>query len=409
MGKVGNPAMEFKFETQGKEKEEKEEKEEVKKETSIQGKEEIDMGMPKVDVEEFKIPQDAEDEIKDESEGALKVGIMGGGQCGGRIVESFYALGYKKALVYNTTAQDSCSIPNFLDLKIEGQPGGAGKNMKVAEQALRDHEDEVYNEMTRIFGQVDHILVCAGLGGGTGGGTIRGVLELGKRYMKYIGWEDPEKRVGAVVTLPTAGEANSPIVSANAYDMGTALSEMADKEEISPLIVVDNDKVKKLYAGLTIAKFFPTINNTIAQLFHVFNWISQGESQFVTFDSTDFMTVLKCGGHLIMGVTVVEDYKAKTGISSALRSNLTKTLLATDFDLKTAKVAAVVTVVGKKITEEVEGLMDNIEYGFDTIANFTGKAIVHRGIYADEERDNVCVYTMISGLSAPTKRYDRLR
>jgi cell division protein FtsZ len=362
-------------------------------------------GIPKVDVEEYEIPQAEEDVIQDESGGALKIGIIGGGQCGGRVVEAFYALGYKKAIVCNTTSQDKHSIPDFIELVIPGSPGGAGKNMKVAKQALNDHQDEVYNRMSEVFGKVDHIFVCAGLGGGTGGGIVSGLLELGKKYMAYIGWEDAAQRVGAIVTLPTVGEASSPLVSVNAYNSGTSLSAMADKGEISPVIVVDNDKIKKLYKGLTVAKFYPTINNTIAQLFHVFNWISKTGSDYITFDSTDFMSVLKCGGHLIMGVTVVTDYKVKTGISAALRSNLTKTLLASDFDLSTAKVAAVVIVAGKSIMEEVPGLMDNIEYGFDTIANLTGNATVHRGIYADEGRDNVCVYTMISGLTAPEKRY----
>jgi len=54
--------------------------------------------------------------------------------------------------------------------------------------------------------------------------------------------------------------------------------------------------------------------------------------------------------------------------------------------------------------------MDNINYGFDTIAAFTGNAKVHRGIYSDESRNGrINVYTMISGLEVPTARYEKMK
>lgn len=111
---------------------------------------------------------------------------------------------------------------------------------------------------------------------------------------------------------------------------------------------------------------------------------------------------------MTMGVTVVKNFDEKTSISDALKMNLSKTLLASDFDLTTAKTAAVIAVVGRSLVENSVGLMENIEYGFDTIASLTGSAAIHRGIYADDESTNVRVYTAISGLSKPIKRYKRL-
>jgi cell division GTPase FtsZ len=227
--------------------------------------------------------------------------------------------------------------------------------------------------------------------------------------MKYVGYSDPEKRVGAIVTLPTVGESASPLVSANAYKRGIELSELADSKQISPLIVIDNDRIRSLYKGLTVGSFYPTINNTIAQMFHVFNTIATQPSEYITFDATDFISVLQCGGHLIMGVTTIANFQERTGISTALKNNLTRTLLASDFDLSTAKVAAVIVVAGREIINTVNGLMDNIDYGFDTIAQITGNATIHRGIYADDASNKVRVFTMISGLAAPMKRYERLR
>jgi cell division GTPase FtsZ len=280
--------------------------------------------------------------------------------------------------------------------------------MVEATEAFGNYKDKLYNSMTEVFGKVDHIFVCAGLGGGSGAGTVIPALELAKKYMNYIGYDEPNKRVGAIVTLPTVGEAASPVVSLNAFKKGMEISELADTSQIMPLIIIDNDKIKNLYRGLTIANFYPTINDTIAQMFDIFNQISATSSEYVTFDATDFITLLQCGGHMTMGVTVVKNLDQKTGISDALKMNLTKTLLSSDFDLTTAKAAAVIAVVGKSLVETSVGLMDNIEYGFDTIASLTGNAAIHRGIYADDESDVVRVYTAISGLEKPLKRYLRL-
>ena len=53
--------------------------------------------------------------------------------------------------------------------------------------------------------------------------------------------------------------------------------------------------------------------------------------------------------------------------------------------------------------------MDNIEYGFDTLAALTGGAIVHRGIYEDPERDKLVAYTIVGGLKSPKKRIEELK
>lgn len=361
-----------------------------------------------VSLEQFDIPEDEVVGVEDESKGSLKIGIIGAGQCGGRIAESFFRLGYTKIISINTTVQDTNCIPNKLIFNIPNKPGGAGKNMTESSEAFTSYKDKLYNEMTEVFGKVDHIFVCAGLGGGSGAGAIVQTLELAKKYMNYIGYDDQNKRVGAIVTLPTVGEAASPIVASNAFKKGNELSTLADAGLIMPLIIIDNDKIKNLYRGLTIANFYPTINDTIAQMFDIFNQISSMSSEYVTFDATDFLSLLQSSGHMTMGVTVVKDFSQKTSISDALKMNLTKTLLASDFDLTTAKSAAVIAVVGKSLVENSAGLMDNIEYGFDTIASLTGNAAIHRGIYADDESEIVRVYTAISGLTKPGKRYARL-
>ena len=117
---------------------------------------------------------------------------------------------------------------------------------------------------------------------------------------------------------------------------------------------------------------------------------------------------MKSSGCMIMGVTSVKDFESETGVAMALKSNLETTLLAEGFDLKTATAAAGVVVGGSQILEETEGLMDNLEHAFSTLAAITGNAMVHRGIYEDPTKDKLVVYTLIGGLDAPKKRLEEL-
>ena len=187
------------------------------------------------------------------------------------------------------------------------------------------------------------------------------------------------------------------------------LLERAEQGDFAPLIIVDNDKIKKLYPQLTVKKFWPTINSTVAGLFHIFNLLATKNSNYTSFDPMDYDSIMKTRGCMIFGVTSVKDINSETGISTALKNNLEKTLLAGGFDLKSASGAASVVVGGSNVYEEVAGLMDSIEYGFDTLAAITGGAMVHRGIYEDPSKTNLVAYTIVGGLASPTKRIQELK
>jgi cell division GTPase FtsZ len=255
---------------------------------------------------------------------------------------------------------------------------------------------------------VDHIMVCFGAGGGTGSGSVLELIEVAKRYGRYIGLNDIDKKVGVVMTLPTVGEASSPLVAENAYQAACRLGELASAGEISPLIIVDNDRINKLYPGMTVKSFWPNINNTFAGLFDIFNRISALSSQYTAFDPVDYRSIMTSGGCAIMGLTTVKQFKDKFALSQAVKKNLAKTLLARGFDLSTAELAGCIAVGGKKLMKTVPGLQDNIDYAFDVLTEITGRASIHRGIYEDN-RDCLRVYTIIGGLDSPTARLEELR
>ena len=147
----------------------------------------------------------------------------------------------------------------------------------------------------------------------------------------------------------------------------------------------------------------------MAGLFHIFNVLATKNSDYTTFDPADYDTIMKTKGCMILGATTVKDPEDETSVSNALKQNLETTLLAGGFDLTTAEGAASIVVGGSELYETVPGLMDAIEYGFDTLAAITGGAVVHRGIYEDTKKQKLVAYTMVGGLDAPQKRLEDLK
>ena len=367
--------------------------------------------LPTLALEQYEPNIEQEVGVVDKIKGSTRYAWIGAGQCGGRLVKSFYDLGYKKVLAVNTTHHDLdlLDIPKNQKFSMNIGEKGAGKDMERGKEAVQQYQQDILHLTGQIFGtQVDHIMVCFGAGGGTGSGSVVGLVEIAKRYARYIGLNNPNKNVGVVMTLPTVGEASSPLIAENAYKAAWELSQMATSGKISPLIIVDNDKINKMYPGMTVKEFWPSINNTVASLFDIFNKVSALSSQYTAFDPVDYHSIMESGGCAIMGLTKVTKFSDKFVLSEAVKKNLEKTLLAGGFDLTSSKVSGCIAVGGRKLMASAKGLQDNIDYSFDVLSEITGKATIHRGIYEDG-RESLRVYTIIGGLSSPTERLEELR
>ncbi len=366
--------------------------------------------IPVLDLERYEVKTVCETGVKDNFVGSTRFAWIGSGQCGGRIVKAFYDLGYKKAVAVNTTYHDLdlLGLPPSQKFLMDIGEKGAGKDMGRGQQAAAQWRQDILHLTRKTFGtEVDHVMVCFGAGGGTGGGSAAELVSIAKDYVYSIGKTEPHKHVGVIMTLPTNGEANSPQVAENAYQVAAELGKMASKGQISPLIIIDNEKISRMYPGKTVREFWPSVNNTVAGMFDIFNRLSSLSSPYTTLDPVDYQSILKAGGCAIMGLTRVEKYKDRFALSSAVKQNLEKTLLSNGFDLSTAKVAGCIVVGGRRMMANTPNLQDNINFAFDVLADLTGKATIHRGIYEDG-REALRVYTIIGGLDFPTQRVEEL-
>jgi len=341
-------------------------------------------------------------EVKDQLETAFKFAVIGSGQGGSRIAESFYTMGYRRVCAINSTEQDLAAIKLPQSSKLCIGAGGAGKNPAVAAALFEDKKEDVLDFMRRSFGPVfDRIFVCVGAGGGTGAGTAVGLVRTALDLQTAM---KGHKHVGVIVALPKNSEGKK--VNENAYQTLSALVKLAEEGTVSPLIILDNERISQIFPGLAIDPFWATANNSVVSLLNLFNTVSTKNSSYTTFDPNDYSTLLN-SGIIVFGATPVKKWDAVTDISQAVRDNLKRNILSGGIDMATGTVAAAVVIGGKGILSSVPA--DYLDHAYEQLNRLLKPgSTVHRGVYAGS-KETLVVYTVIGGLSAPTAKLEELR
>lgn len=332
----------------------------------------------------------------DHKKTSIKFGIIGTGQGGSRIAEAFYHLGYPTCVV-NTAKHDlqNINIPDENKLLLNVGAGGAGKDLQEGLDAATDFAEDILDLMKNTFPRdVEHILVCCGGGGGSGSGGLPKVIDMA-RVMNVP--------VGIVFTMPKDSEGSK--VKENAFDRLMLLDKKLESGDISPLILVDNNKIHQMYTGVNVAKFWRLANARITGLFHLFNVLSAQNSPYSSFDPADYKTIIKSKGCMIFGSTVVEDSERKTAVAKALRDNIGSGLLAEGFDIGESKIAGVVVTGSQDLMENLP--QENIDAAIECLDRLVGGGTLHHGIYV-ENVDKLTVYTIIGGLPLPSERIKKL-
>ena len=351
-----------------------------------------------VDVPDIPLPscQDAAElEIEDEFTGAYKFAVVGVGQGGSRLAETFWKLGYRRVAVINTAPQDlkPIALPEKNKLLIGGS--GAGK----------DRKKDILDFLKSTFQMgVDRILVCIGAGGGTGAGGGPVVVDICHDLCETIGAEETssDAKVGAVLALPSKSEGSR--VKSNAKETAQVLIEHCSAGTLSPLVILDNERIRHLYPKLSVNKFWHTANTSICSLFHLFNKIAAQDSEYTAFDKADLETVMSSGIISFGAVPVKSSGETveETDISHAVRDNLKKNILA-NIDVNTGNVAACVAIGDKETLDHTP--QESLEHGFEQLTRLLGEgSTVHRGIYHTSKKGLV-VYTIIGGIEAPEQLF----
>lgn len=236
----------------------------------------------------------------------IKVIGVGGG--GGNAVEYMYSKGICDVdfVVCNTDAQTLENSPVPLKIQLgkkltEGH--GAGNDPLQGARSAEESLEEIKEMLRR---NTKMAFITAAMGGGTGTGAAPVIAKLTKE-MDIL-------TVG-IVSIPARFEGPKRL---NQAREGLRLL----KDNVDCLIVIDNEKIKKIYGSQTISAAFAKAND-------VLNIAAKGIAEIITLpgyinvDFADVKTVMTNSGVAIMGAAQASgEDRAKRAITEALDSPL---------------------------------------------------------------------------------------
>ena len=195
-------------------------------------------------------------------------------------------------------------------------------------------------------------------------------------------------------------------MNANAWHVLNDVLRLVQEGQVSPLILVDNERISKLYPKLPVGPFWETTNKSVAGLFHLFNMTSAKDSSYSSFDPNDYKQILN-SGIILFGAAPVPNWKETSAITKTVRTNLKSTLLCGGIDISSGDCAGVIAIGGVNVLNEVP--QEDLDKAFDQFSRILKPGnTVHRGIYSGN-KDNLIVYSAVGGLEIPHGKLKELR
>ncbi len=338
--------------------------------------------------------------IVSNKERSLSLGIIGSGQAGSRIAETFSKLGYA-ACVINTAMQDLkyIDIPDANKLLLEYGLGGAAKEIEIGKAAAEAHREEIIQLINDKVGTSQVNVLCLSLGGGSGAGSCETLVDI---------LSESGKPLVVMTILPMDTEDAQ--TKSNALETLSKLSKLTQTKKVNNLIVVDNAKIEAIYHNISQIEFYGVANKAIVNPIDMFNTLSSMPSSTKALDPMEFSKIFIDGeGMSVYGEFVVENYTEDTAIAEAVINNLSGNLLAEGFDLKQSKYVGFIVTANKSVWDNIPA--SSVNYATSMINDLCGNPKgVFKGMYVIDTPDNVVkVYSMFSGLGLPSSRIEQLK
>jgi len=333
-------------------------------------------------------------------ERSLVLGIIGTGQAGSRIAESFYKLGYD-AIAINTAMQDLkyIEIPDSNKLLLEYGLGGAAKEIDIGRSAAEAHKGEILSLINDKLGNALVNVLCLSLGGGSGAGSCETLVDL---------LADSGKPLVVIAALPM--ETEDAQTKSNALETLSKLAKLTQTKKVNNLIVVDNAKIESIYQHVSQVDFYPTANKAIVEPIDMFNTLSSMASSVKGLDPMEWGKLFTDGeGLTIYGELTIDNYIEDTAIAEAVINNLNGNLLAGGFDLKQSKYVGVIIAANKAVWDKIPS--SSVNYAMAIVNDQCGSPKgVYKGIYTVDMPESVVkVYSIFTGLGLPESRVTQLK
>ena len=295
------------------------------------------------------------------SNSIIKVIGVGGGGC--NAVNEMFRQGIKNVdfMICNTDTQALAISPVVDKLQLGNiitRGLGAGCNPEQGKKAAEESMDKIKEKLT---GMTEMVFLTAGMGGGTGTGATPVIAKAAKEMGLLT---------VAVVTLPFRDEGSEFLKRA-------VLGIRELEKYVDCLLIIDNQKLYKIFGDLTIFDAFPKADTVLSTAVKGIAEIITRPG-FINVDFADVRMVMNNSGMALMGSGSAEgENRAIKAVEEAFSSPLLN-----DFDLTTAKNVLVNITSGKEKGLTMAELSQIMEY----VKEYTGNNPEHfkRGVVCDE-------------------------
>lgn len=303
----------------------------------------------------------------------IKVIGVGGGGC--NAVNEMFRQGIKNVdfMICNTDTQALAISPVIDKLQLGNvitRGLGAGCN---PEQGKKAAEESIELIKEKLQGLTEMVFLTAGMGGGTGTGATPVIAKVAKEMGLLT---------VAVVTLPFRDEGSE-------FMKRAVLGIRELEKHVDCLLIIDNQKLYKIFGDLTIFEAFPKADTVLSTAVKGIAEIITRPG-FINVDFADVRMVMNNSGMALMGSGSAEgDNRAIKAVEEAFSSPLLN-----DFDLTTARNVLVNITSGKEKGLTMAELSQIMEY----VKEYTGNNPEHfkRGVVCDESMGESISVTIVA-------------
>lgn len=223
---------------------------------------------------------------------SLEMSFIGLGLMGNRFVKQVSELknpqgsAFYSTLGINTNEGDlkSCKVVNQLFLS--GYKG-AGRDPQIGYKALMENKKQVQSAFVNIAKSSDITWIVAGLGGGTGTGSILCFVEWAIELKQHLGIN-----YGIIISVPR--DIDNDIEKKNALLVLNAINDAIDN---IPIIIINNEKeYENAIKNNHSSSWLHDANASVIEVLHQMNIISNMVPETAHLDGEELKRILSKGG-----------------------------------------------------------------------------------------------------------------
>ncbi|MGY3716934.1 plasmid replication protein [Sutcliffiella cohnii] len=304
----------------------------------------------------------------------------------------------------NKVDLDKIDVENSLIKKMTiGNGKGAGRNIHVGEETFESYKEQILESIQTQFQDSDFVWIVAGLGGGTGTGSVIKAAQL----LHQNGYK---KRFGLILTLPRLTEGKT--VLSNALERLQTITSLM--KGLGSVIVVDNQKLYDYYSAhqpnASVSEYLKFSNQYVAETLHELNIVTASFKPYgeYHFDSSEFENIIKTPGILHLSkfsvpANTVDTEQTLTYVGK-LKENIETGVLSDGYKLQNASRLAVSVISNESIAKRVFNIKfnDAIENLVNDLSPIASEKPVAQYQYDVINRGEVYFYAVFAGLSLPT-------